>query len=216
MNLTLTSTHSSGDMFPVGTTTVTYTATDAFGNVSLCSFTVTVEDTEIPDIDCPTNTSVFVDGIDYVLPDYVADGLVAVSDNCTTTLSNVIQTPAPGTMLAVGVYPISIVVTDDALNEVSCTFTLSVEAVLETPDFQLDATSIILYPSPATSKVTLQASQGVVVETITVYDLSGRIIKAENFSDTIISLDISELATATYLLSIETNLGILTKQLIKE
>lgn len=35
------STHSSGDTFPLGTTTVTYTATDVSGNTSSCSFDVT-------------------------------------------------------------------------------------------------------------------------------------------------------------------------------
>ncbi|MCB0431146.1 MAG: HYR domain-containing protein [Flavobacteriales bacterium] len=38
----VSSTHNSGDEFPLGTTTVTYTATDASGNASSCSFNVTV------------------------------------------------------------------------------------------------------------------------------------------------------------------------------
>ncbi len=43
-----TSDHKPGDSFPVGTTTVTYTAKDAAGNMAVCSFTVTVEDLEKP------------------------------------------------------------------------------------------------------------------------------------------------------------------------
>ena len=39
---TLTSTHNPGDSFPIGTTTVTYTATDAAGNTANCSFEVVV------------------------------------------------------------------------------------------------------------------------------------------------------------------------------
>ena len=39
---TLTSTHNPGDSFPIGTTTVTYTATDAAGNSANCSFDVIV------------------------------------------------------------------------------------------------------------------------------------------------------------------------------
>jgi hypothetical protein len=38
----------SGSVFPVGTTTVTCTATDAAGNIASCSFNVTVNDTECP------------------------------------------------------------------------------------------------------------------------------------------------------------------------
>ena len=38
----LTSTHNLGDLFNIGTTTVTYTATDPFSNEAVASFTVTV------------------------------------------------------------------------------------------------------------------------------------------------------------------------------
>src|SRR5690606_31461246 len=40
--------HNSGDRFPVGTTTVTYTATDGTGNTATASFTITVRDTGAP------------------------------------------------------------------------------------------------------------------------------------------------------------------------
>ena len=46
----------SGSFFPVGTTTVTCTATDGSGNMASCSFTVTVNDTEAPQITLTTGT----------------------------------------------------------------------------------------------------------------------------------------------------------------
>jgi hypothetical protein len=51
--VTLTSTHNSGDSFPVGVTTVTYTATDAQGLIATASFTITVNDTQLPTITAP-------------------------------------------------------------------------------------------------------------------------------------------------------------------
>jgi HYR domain len=57
----VTSTHTSGAVFPLGTTTVTYTAKDATNNTATCTFTVTlinpcVNDTLKPVFaDCPAN-----------------------------------------------------------------------------------------------------------------------------------------------------------------
>ncbi|RYZ56040.1 MAG: HYR domain-containing protein [Sphingobacteriales bacterium] len=50
--LALTGGISNGGMFPKGTTTVTYTATDATGNNTSASFSVTVNDTELPVMAC--------------------------------------------------------------------------------------------------------------------------------------------------------------------
>src|SRR5206468_1897045 len=48
--VTLASDHNPGDTFPVGTTTVTSTATDAHGHVTTTAFHETVNDTENPSI----------------------------------------------------------------------------------------------------------------------------------------------------------------------
>ena len=53
--VTLTSTYPSGYTFPVGTTTVIYTATDAVGHTVTKTFTVTVTDTEKPKVTCPAS-----------------------------------------------------------------------------------------------------------------------------------------------------------------
>lgn len=44
---TMTGSHTSGSTFPLGVTTVTYTATDGSGNVSTCSFTITVNQASV-------------------------------------------------------------------------------------------------------------------------------------------------------------------------
>jgi len=54
--VTITTLPASGSVFPLGTTTVTATATDACGNSSVCTFTVTVTDGQLPVIaDQPVN-----------------------------------------------------------------------------------------------------------------------------------------------------------------
>ena len=67
-------------IYPVGTTTVTWTATDLSGNSVTCTMTVTVNDNEIPTIICPENIVVNSDegecGANVTVPQPVMD------DNC--------------------------------------------------------------------------------------------------------------------------------------
>jgi hypothetical protein len=59
LNLNMVAGLPSGSLFPLGTTTVTYNATDIAGNTSPnCSFTVTVNDVTPPTIVCPANIAV--------------------------------------------------------------------------------------------------------------------------------------------------------------
>lgn len=86
----LTSSHAPGAFFPVGTTTVTYTATDISNNIRTLSFTVTVTDVTGPVINGQPAT-VYLDATGSASI-VVADVLTAagVTDNCavqTTTLS---------------------------------------------------------------------------------------------------------------------------------
>ena len=54
---TITYSPASGSFFPVGTTTVTATATNAIGN-SVCTFTVTVVDNQVPTITCAPDVTI--------------------------------------------------------------------------------------------------------------------------------------------------------------
>ncbi len=60
--VTIVSLPASGSVFPIGTTTVNVTATDACGNSSTCSFTVTVLDAQLPVITQQPITKFVCDG----------------------------------------------------------------------------------------------------------------------------------------------------------
>ena len=84
--------HNSGDVFAVGTTTVTATVTDAAGNTTICSFDVTVEDNEAPVVTAPADVTVNADaGSCDAASSGVVIGTPAVSDNCgiASTTNNV-------------------------------------------------------------------------------------------------------------------------------
>jgi hypothetical protein len=73
----------SGSTFPLGTSTVTCTATDAALNTATCSFTVTVIDTQAPVVTCPANITVPNDlGLCTAVVNYTA----TASDNCDSSL----------------------------------------------------------------------------------------------------------------------------------
>ncbi|MBK7030039.1 MAG: HYR domain-containing protein [Bacteroidales bacterium] len=84
-NLVWTKSHTPGSSFPVGTTTVTYTARDASNNSSVsCSFTVTVTDTQSPVISgCPSNITKSSDpGICTAIVSWTEP---SATDNCTSS-----------------------------------------------------------------------------------------------------------------------------------
>ncbi len=68
-----------GSPFPVGITEVTAIATDASGNMSTCTFEVTVNDIEPPSIICPADLT--IEGCS-TLPDPSITGEPISSDNC--------------------------------------------------------------------------------------------------------------------------------------
>jgi len=120
---TLTSTHSSGSAFTLGTTVITYTATDASGNTATASFEVTVFDDEFPTLTgLPTalsaNASSTTCSTNVSWPDPVA------SDNCGTV--NYLTTHEPGSLFPVGTTLVVYTVSDGSGNSDSVTFTVTV------------------------------------------------------------------------------------------
>ncbi|MGC8952805.1 HYR domain-containing protein, partial [Chloroflexus sp.] len=59
----VTCTPASGSTFPLGTTTVTCTATDAAGNTASGSFTITVTSASAPPVDGPPRYTIFIPAI---------------------------------------------------------------------------------------------------------------------------------------------------------
>jgi len=82
----------SGFIFPVGTTTVTCTATDASGNTSVCAFTVTVNDNELPPIVCPPDTTIECD--ESIDPQDL--GSASATDNCGTPVVTYVDSETGG------------------------------------------------------------------------------------------------------------------------
>lgn len=119
----LTSSHQSGDLFPIGNTTVTYTATDAYGNTISSAFTVTVNDTEKPVINgLPANITVSNDA--GVCGANVNWAVVTASDNCAG--ATIVSSHASGQQFPIGTTTVTYTATDAAGNSSTASFTVTV------------------------------------------------------------------------------------------
>jgi hypothetical protein len=114
----------SGSTFPVGVSAVTYTATDAAGNSTSCSFTVTVVDNIPPALACPSNITVNATAgtcgkaVTYVAP--------VGTDNCSGVTTARTAGLASGSIFPVGVSTVTYTATDGAGNSTSCSFPVTV------------------------------------------------------------------------------------------
>jgi hypothetical protein len=107
----------SGSAFPIGSTTVTCVA-----GTSQCSFTITVNDSERPTLNCPQNLVVGTDAsqCSAVVNDY---GVTAIDCPGTTVSCS----PPAGSTFAVGSTSVTCTATDPSENVSTCTFTVTVE-----------------------------------------------------------------------------------------
>jgi large repetitive protein len=140
----VTSTHSPGDTFPLGTTTVTYTATDAAGNVSACSFNVIVSDNVNPTISgCPSNINVSANASCQAVVNWTAP---TASDNCS--IASFTSTHSSGATFTLGTTTVTYTATDGSGNVATCSFNVIVT----------DNTNPVITGCPSTINLNANAS----------------------------------------------------------
>ena len=118
-----------GNVFPVGQTTLTYSATDAHGNTGSAQQVVTVVDNTAPVISCPANI---------VIEPTCPSGAIATystptaTDNCG--VQSVVRTAggASGTVFQIGTTTVTFTATDIYNNTSSCSFTVTVKTPQQT------------------------------------------------------------------------------------
>ena len=162
--------------FPIGTTTVIWTASDVNGNTATCSQDVTVTDDENPTITCPPDVTACTSG-------GVNLGSPTTGDNCGV---NSLTNDAPGTY-PIGVTIVTWTVSDDAGNMATCTQQVTIDDELPTITCPSDVTAChtdsVSLGTPTTNdncgvqSVTNDAPgtypTGVTIVTWTVTDLAG-------------------------------------------
>ena len=122
--VTISASPMSGSFFPVGTTQVTVTATDAAGNSAQCMFNVTVNDTEPPSISCPSDIT--VSALPGESDAFVNFPSPVATDNCPGL--TLLQTDglSSGSAFPIGTTTNTFQATDGNGNMVSCSFDVTV------------------------------------------------------------------------------------------
>src|SRR5229473_2560718 len=143
--------------YPLGTTTVTYSATDQSGNRSSCSSSIAVVDTTPPSITCPAPITAEATGNESA---FVVPGSATAFD---------IAGPVTITGPAAGSYPLGTTTvtysaTDQSGNRSSCSSSIAV--VDTTPPS-------ITCPAPITAEATGNESAFVVPGSATAFDIAG-------------------------------------------
>jgi hypothetical protein len=122
-DITIVSDINSGSNFPVGTTTVTYRATDSAGNTDECTFEVIVSDVQAPEITCPSNITVQLEPLQC---EGIATFAPTISDNCPDVFFNYLTEIESGDPFPIGINTVTLLAEDAAGNTAECSFTVTV------------------------------------------------------------------------------------------
>ena len=163
------SNHNPGDLFPAGTTIVTYTATDNCNNITVCSFNVIVTDIELPAITCSGDiTKDEITGFTYAT---IAVPNASIADNCSVTKlqwtmngATIATSPSTGINqigtynFNTGVTNVAYLISDAAGNISSCNFTVTI--IHPIPLSGIATTTDIACFGESTGSVTIAAAGG--------------------------------------------------------
>jgi hypothetical protein len=133
-------TYPSGTFFPVGTVTNVVTVTDTFSNTYQCSFSITVQDVEPPQIHAPASINV---GNDPGLCGAKVQFVVTATDNCSAT---VVCVPPSGSFFPKGTNIVTCTASDPSGNRATNTFPVIVRDIEPPVIHSIVATPATLWP----------------------------------------------------------------------
>jgi hypothetical protein len=128
--------------------------------------------------------------------------------NCAN--SQIIAGAASQTFTATANGQYAVIVTQNGCSDTSACVTID-NVILD----EMDATSVTVYPNPATENVSISCGS-CALSTITVYNAMGQKILSKEVNGSITTLDISDFARCIYHLQIETTNQTITKRITKQ
>lgn len=187
-NPVVTSNYNPGDIFPAGTTVVTYTATDAGGLTNTCSFTVTVA-SDLSATATMTPQSVGNNGSINLSPTGTHAPFTFLWSNGATTedISG----------LVAGNYSVTIT---DALG---CSYADTFMVASTVDVLPEDHSGVSVYPNPSNGFITVEVLSGFTTgKQIRIYNTLGEVVYANSMQSDKMTYDISMLPKGYYTLEI--------------
>ncbi len=139
----ITSTHMPGDTFPVGATTVTYTATNTLGVETTARFVVIVKESVPPQVNCPTadivvsvTGGIISDANNFLTSADTANACTGVRlvfanptavDNCGAAVVTSISGPSSTSVFPAGTTALTFAAADISGNSSTCAFNIVVQ-----------------------------------------------------------------------------------------
>ncbi len=161
----ITYSQESGTLFPIGTTSVTITTTDAVNNTSTATFTVTVQDTTAPVVATPPNQRFEATSAAGTMVNYPS----ATATDTVTARPTITYSKNSGRNFAIGTTTVTVTATDGAGRQGTGTFTVTIsdttaplltlpaDVSVGTPD---PLGTLVTYP-PATATDAVTARPGI-------------------------------------------------------
>ncbi len=190
----------------LGANTVLLTVTDSSGNANSTTATVTIKDAIKPTA-LGKNSTVYLNGNSSVtiLPSDVDNGSY---DNCNSISLSIDVNSFNST----GSYPVVLTVIDGYGNSSSTTVIVTVDDTLSINENKPIANQIHLFPVP-TSEI-LNISTNLTINTIEVYDVSGR--KVNTIYNPNTKIDTSRLPSGAYILKFYIEDDVVIKNILKQ
>ena len=92
----------------------------------------------------------------------------------------------------------------------------TIQNLLGNSDLILATTNFSVSPNPANDFITVSNSENIFVNTISITDLKGRVVKQNSFSNlSNVQVNVSDLSSGVYMLNISSDKGSVTKKIIK-
>jgi len=208
-DLTITQSQVTGTTIS-GTQLVTLTVMDDAGNYTQATLNVIVKDKTAPVIltELKDTTILSDSNGEVTLPDFTAN--VLASDNCSASLT-ISQNPEAGTTISGNSNLVTISVQDEEGNQVDSSFNVVVSnGTGISGDLQ---NTLRVYPNPFNSSIHISANSE--INTVRIFDNSGRLVLEKNFNESDIQLDVDKLKSGSYIIIIIGQNQIMQKQIVK-